>query len=100
MTTKWTPDNAGCIFAGHRGRYIFREIVDLALLEGWQPSQPVNLDDEPDSEQMIWASEEAEDWLNDNVAPEGYHFGWWEGEFFLQPDSWWLEEDEEDETED
>lgn len=24
-----------------------------------------------------------EEWLNKNIAPEGYSFGWYDGEFFL-----------------
>ena len=37
--------------------------------------------------------DEAEDWLNENVAQPGYMFGWSEGEFFLMPYSWWGDED-------
>lgn len=33
----------------------------------------------------------AEQWLNDNVAPEGYAFGWHDGSFFFQSDAWWAE---------
>jgi hypothetical protein len=28
-------------------------------------------------------SDEAEEWMNDNVAPEGFAFGWHDGEWFL-----------------
>lgn len=31
----------------------------------------------------------AEDWLNENVAKDGFSFGWADGEFFLMDDSWW-----------
>jgi hypothetical protein len=27
--------------------------------------------------------DDAENWMNDNVAPEGFSFGWEDGEFFL-----------------
>lgn len=33
----------------------------------------------------------AEEWLNANVAPEGYAFGWHDGEFFLWADAQWEE---------
>jgi hypothetical protein len=28
-------------------------------------------------------SDEAEEWMNDNIAPEGFAFGWHDGEWFL-----------------
>src|SRR5438309_343663 len=33
----------------------------------------------------------AEEHLN-SIAPEGHHFGFSEGDFFLMPDEWWEEE--------
>jgi hypothetical protein len=33
----------------------------------------------------------AADFLN-TLAPEGYSFGWWEGDFMLQSAEWWDEE--------
>ncbi len=35
------------------------------------------------------AADEAEVWLNATVAPEGYSFGWSDGEFFLWSDQDW-----------
>lgn len=37
-------------------------------------------------------SDECEQWLNDQ-CPEGYNFGWHDGEFFLQSTEWWEEND-------
>lgn len=34
-------------------------------------------------------AESAEAWLNANVAPDGWAFGWHDGEFMLWPDSDW-----------
>jgi hypothetical protein len=34
-------------------------------------------------------ADQAEDWLNDHVASDGYSFGWSDGEFFYQPSDWW-----------
>jgi hypothetical protein len=31
----------------------------------------------------------AVDWLNDHVAPDGYAYGFHDGDFFLQSDEWW-----------
>lgn len=36
--------------------------------------------------------DEAEEWLNDNIAKPGFYFGWYEGGFFLMPTEWWNEE--------
>jgi hypothetical protein len=33
--------------------------------------------------------DQAEEWLNENVAPEGYSFGWHNGDFFLMCSEWW-----------
>jgi hypothetical protein len=38
-------------------------------------------------------ADEAEDWLNDNIAKPGYVFGWNDGEFFLMHHTWWSEEE-------
>lgn len=31
----------------------------------------------------------AVDWLNDHVAPDGYAYGFHDGDFFFQSDEWW-----------
>lgn len=33
--------------------------------------------------------DDAEDWLDVNVAQEGYMFGWIDGEFYYMHKSWW-----------
>lgn len=42
-------------------------------------------------EQIVWASEAAEQWLNDNLAEDGFSWGWYEGEVFYMPNEWWEE---------
>jgi hypothetical protein len=34
-------------------------------------------------------ADQAREWLNEHVAPEGYSFGWHSGDFFLMCDEWW-----------
>ena len=34
-------------------------------------------------------ADDAETWLNEHVAPEGYQFGWHDGEFFLWSNEEW-----------
>lgn len=36
---------------------------------------------------LVELADEAETWLNDQ-CPEGFAFGWYDGEFFLQPNEW------------
>ena len=40
---------------------------------------------------VVIASEEAEEYLN-SICPDGYSFGWHDGEFFLMDAEWWEEE--------
>ncbi len=47
-------------------------------------------DEEHDA--LVWAADEAEAWINEHVAPEGYSFGWHDGEWFLSSTEWWEEE--------
>ena len=45
-----------------------------------------------DAAEIVYgAADKAEAYLNEHVAPEGYSFGWYEGEFYL-----WLVEAWED----
>ena len=103
---KATPEDAGCYVDGHWGIYgvahmVARaqewgygdaEVIDLASrhLASMGPSREDGLADNEDWT-LTDASDEIEEWLNTNVAPEGYQFGWHEGEFFLQSDQWWNE---------
>ena len=44
-------------------------------------------------ESQSWLIDEIEIWMNENIAPEGYHFMWEDGEFMLLEDL-----DEEDDA--
>ncbi len=108
---KATPADAGCWIDGHWGQYGVARLVEIARDLGYsadglpgtaevvsiaerkmsecaQPGHDAGLTDE-DHERLSDASDEVEDWLNTNVAPEGYSFGWHDGEFFLQSAAWW-----------
>jgi hypothetical protein len=41
---------------------------------------------------MFWSADDAEAWLNDHIAPDGYRFLWNDGEFFLWPETLIAEE--------
>jgi len=92
----------GCIFDSHRGHYIYPEIIKLAESEGRAlDDRMIGLvesydkdyhEESYDYEAIIEESEAAIGWLNDNRRPEGFWFGWWEGDFGLYP----IENDDDD----
>lgn len=84
----------GCWVDGHWGRYGTGRVIELAVSLGWpdeearalldnSPSSPPDFDDE-----SYEISQDAEDYLN-SIAPEGFSFGWFDGEFFLLSDFQW-----------
>ena len=102
---KATPADAGCWSEGSRGVYGPAHVIELAIAHGWpgtdrfggsaaQDARYMNdyeagqAVQEQCSEHVLsqggWL-DEAEEWLNANVAPDGYSFGWHDGEFFLSP---------------
>lgn len=91
------PGDAGCWIDGHWGGYGIPRLIDIAVTYGYADAEVIDLasrysdlsDNEFDS--LMDADDEVVAWLNEYVAPEGYSFGWWEGEFFLMSDQWWAE---------
>lgn len=81
--TKLTSEDAGCWIDGHNGIYASEKLVAIAESFGYESTLLHDPSNPADSEEWIMESEWAEDWLNDFVAPEGYSFGWFDGEFFL-----------------
>jgi hypothetical protein len=49
-----------------------------------------------EEEMLLWAADDVETWMNDNVAPKGFYFHWEDGEFFLSLVDW-DDDDEDDE---
>ena len=104
---KATAADAGCYVDGHWGQYAVAHMIERATEFGWSDdelediaarhiasigpstSEPIT-DDE--HEALSDASDEVEAWLNEHAAPEGYSFGWSDGEFFLWPASTWEED--------
>lgn len=85
------PVDAGCWIDGHHGVYGPERLVSIAesygyestLLHGYELLEP------EDWEAWIWESEAAAEWMNDHVAPEGFSFGWFDGEWFLWSQESW-----------
>ena len=103
---KATPEDAGCYVDGHWGQYATAHMIERATEFGFNdeevediaarhlasigPSDAPGITDD-EYEVLNDGADEAEEWLNANVAPEGYSFGWWEGEFYLWPNEQWEE---------
>jgi hypothetical protein len=90
------PCVAGCIFDGHRGQYIYGAIVALAIQYGYKPER-LNVNgahnrkpwgDREADDYVIETADDAEVYLN-TLVPDGYSFGWSDGEYFLANDAWW-----------
>ena len=108
----------GCFIDGHWGQYGIARMIEIAADMGWtdkaaEPGlgqqkdgiklamrklasmSPSDSDSEDltdsEEEELIWAADDAEAWLNEQT-PEGYSWGWQDGEFFLSSAEWWEEE--------
>lgn len=105
----------GCWIDGHWGVYGVSRLVEIAqdygfeisdldesalhaYKKGIQSFQDERTGEYHDaSEWMLMQgglADEAEEWLNNNVALPGFMFGWNDGEFFYMGIEWWSEEDE------
>ena len=86
---QYTVADIGCYFDGAFGRYNIPRVIDLAEQLGYVP--PTDLDEsEPDTEDMVWACEEAEAWLNEHTSlPENCYWSFENGDFGL----WMYDED-------
>ncbi len=96
----WTASGELVNIAAHQGMplsdddralvdaYLGRHEGDLTLPSGDVVSAD-DLDEYVTGQGAI--ADQAAQWLTDNVAPDGWSFGWYDGEFFLQTDEWWQE---------
>lgn len=99
-----TPADAGCWIDGHWGQYAVARSIQIAASLGYSDAEAIDIaarhlasmgpstapeitDDEAEClYSQAGYGDSACDWLNDHIAPEGYSFDWWEGEFFLSAD--------------
>ena len=105
-----SADNAGCWIDGHWGQYGIARMIQIASEFGFVDSasnppfatldcvdialrhlSPGSDVDWLELENMEQAADDVENWLNENIAPEGFSFGWYDGEFFLWSDESWDE---------
>lgn len=89
-----TAADAGCWVDGHWGQYGSSRVIKLAQEFGWDVyiAPPVlDIEEDWESEFIYDLADKAEQWMNDNIAPDGHSFGWYDGEWFLWPYSTWEE---------
>ena len=109
--TKASPADAGCWIDGHWGRYGTPRLIEIAqdhgmVLdrddEGALKSYGLDIEDFRGEDNELHDAAEwvigqgglgdfAEEWMNENVAPDGFYFGWNDGEFFLWDTETWEE---------
>lgn len=87
-----TAADAGCWIDGHWGWRGSHRLIQLAHEFGWPRGEAEDAIRE-DDEFVHEIADEAEEWMNNNVAPANHSFGWFDGEWFL-----WSHETWEDET--
>ena len=106
MMERLTADDAGCFVDEHLGQYATARMVLLAgefgfpgkgvlaiAAKKWACIGPSTAPELTDREEdyLYELSDEVEQWLNENRAPEGFSFGWFDGGFFLWSDQQWNE---------
>lgn len=101
-TKTFTSADAGCFFDSHRGHYIIPAIIEFAREQGRDlDDRTTDLvaqydrdwsDDTYPYDHVIEESDAAIGWLNDNRRPDGFWWGWNDGDFGLYP----LENDDDD----
>lgn len=103
MVKKLSPADAGCWVDGHWGQYAVARMTQIAGQGGYDSQRILDLADRhlasqttgdtgltPDeSEELMDASDSAEQWMNEHLAPEGYLFSWEDGEFWLLSQEEW-----------
>lgn len=93
---------AGCYVDSTWGQYGPARMIQRATEFGYTNHEAEDLASRKLAEGQYLSNDEhwklirhattAEDWLNDNVAPDDYYFGWSKGEFVLQSSEWWDED--------
>lgn len=106
MSTTTYTGETGCLIGGHHGWRGTVEVIHIARAYGFTlEDEDQELIDRVDAnnrmmdatadewwDAIVPMSDDAEEYLNEHIAPEGYQFGWYDGEFYLSSDEQWGEE--------
>lgn len=97
--TKFTAADTGCLIDSHYGHYAHTMLIELAVSCGMMlPNADAYIvaryaDDngleEYPHEYVYDLADDADQWLNEHCAPDGFSFGWYDGDYFLAADAWW-----------
>lgn len=86
-----TEPVAGCWIDGTWGWRGTPRVIEIAEAYGMTVEPSIKeqgiyniVEDADGYDQIVDLSDDAEAWLNEHVAPEGFSFGWDDGEFFLR----------------
>lgn len=74
--------STGCWVDGRWGQYGIERLLSIAKEFGWSVSGDIEVND---LDRLSDLADEAEEWMNNRVAPKGCSFGWYNSEFFLMP---------------
>jgi hypothetical protein len=93
-TVQRTEPVAGCWIDGTWGWRGIIRVIEIAEEHGMtlteqQRSVVNDADRDGVYEEIVGLADEAEEWLNEQIAPEGWSFGWHDGELFLWSDADW-----------
>ncbi|MGI0134608.1 MAG: hypothetical protein ACREBW_06600 [Candidatus Micrarchaeaceae archaeon] len=97
------PTQTGCWIDGISGQYIYRNLLQVATSMGYPVSQEEitafdhDVFDSNVSNDVLASVDVITEWMNENIAPDGYQFGFYEGEYFFQSEAWWEGDDESSE---
>ena len=90
--------DVGCWINGTWGHYAPTRLIEIAKENGFavthEEQQAINAyvdGDDGDYEMITYLSDQAEAWMNQEVAPGSHAFGWHDGEFYLWSDKDWRE---------
>lgn len=86
----------GCLVDGHHGNYAAIHVLNIAGAYGFVLSdeQAAEVDAYLDGQESYFLDQgglldQVEAWLNENIAEDGYAFGWHDGEFFYFSNEDW-----------
>lgn len=106
---RWSGETTGCLVDGHWGRLAICRMLRIAIDAGYEmidggalacyENDDVFHEDCDALGVLLDEANRAEEWLNEHVAPEGYMFGWYEGEFFFSSDIDWQSNDDPEDAE-
>lgn len=86
MTTTQNNNDTGCIVDEMWGIYVPQRVCAMAIEAGWQGLVPI---DDETLQSAYELADEAIEWLNDNMADDGFSYGLWNGGLYYWANDEW-----------